>query len=109
MINLPITALDRLLPVPEGKRANQPLIDLAPDQTKVVLLALDGGVEVPPHAVAYEAGVQLLAGSIEVLLGETWHRLRPGQYLAVPRTVRHAVRALAPSHALVIHARGLTA
>ena len=109
MSDTPITDLSGFLPVPEGKRANQPLIDLAPDQTKVVMLALDGGVDVPPHAVAYEAGVLLLAGSIEVLLGETWHPLRPGQYLAVPRTVRHAVRALTSSHALVIHARGLTA
>jgi quercetin dioxygenase-like cupin family protein len=109
MFDYPITDLAAFVPIPAGKRASHPLIDLAPDQTKVVMLALDEGVEVPPHAVDYEAGVLLLAGSIEVMLGETWHPLRPGQYLAVPRTVRHAVRALTPSHALVIHARGLTA
>lgn len=105
---LPIVDLAAFLPFETGKRTNQALMDL-PAQTKLVLVALDGGAEVAPHAVPYEAGVLVLSGAIEVMLGDTWHPGRPGQYLPVPATVRHAVRASAPSHFLVVHARGLPA
>ncbi len=108
MFTLPVSDLMTSLPIEEGKRANQVLFDL-PGQTKVVLVAVDGGVEVPPHAVPYEAGVLVLGGALEVMLGETWYPAKPGQYLTVPINVRHSVRALEPSHFLVFHARGITA
>ena len=108
MSNFPITDLATFLPFDPGKRVNQALVDL-PTQTKVVLAALDGGVEVAPHAVPYEAGVLVLTGALEVLVDNSWHPARPGQYLPVPIGVRHAVRALEPSHFLVVHARSRTA
>ena len=104
----PITDLPTLLPFEAGKRTNQVLVDL-PSQSKLVLVALDGGVEVAPHAVPYAAGVLVLSGAVEVLLGETWHPAGPGQYVPVPVQTRHALRASEPSHVLVVHARGVTA
>lgn len=108
MSTFPIADLAAFLPFEKGKRTNQTLMDL-PAQTKVVLAALDGGAEVAPHAVPYQAGVLVLSGALEVMLGETWHSAKPGQYLPVPVGVRHAVRALEPSHFMVVHARSLTA
>jgi quercetin dioxygenase-like cupin family protein len=108
MTPFPVADLTDLLPFEQGRRTTQTLVDL-PGQTKLVLAALDGGAEVTPHAVPYEAGVLLLSGALEVMLGEAWHPAKPGQYLPVPIGVRHAVRALEPSHFLVVHARGLTA
>ena len=108
MPDFPIVDLASFLPFEKGKRATQTLVDL-PAQTKLVLAALDGGAEVAAHAVPYEAGVLVLSGELEVMLGETWHPAKPGEYLPVPIAVRHAVRALAPSHFLVVHARGVTA
>ncbi len=108
MATLPISELSAFLPFEPGKRVNQALVDL-PGQTKVVLVALDASTEVAPHAVPYQAGVLVLSGALEVMLGETWHPAGPGQYLPIPAGVRHAVRALEPSHFMVVHARGLTA
>lgn len=108
MLNFPVTDPAALPLIEKDKRVNQVLFDL-PGQTKIVLVAIDGGVEVPPHAVPYEAGVLVLAGALEVLLGETWHAAKPGHYLTVPVNVRHSVRALEPSHFLVFHARGVVA
>jgi quercetin dioxygenase-like cupin family protein len=108
MTTFPIVDLVPFLPFEKGKRTTQTLVDL-PAQTKLVLAALDGGAEIPPHAVPYEAGVLVLSGALEVMLGDAWHPARPGQYLPVPIGVRHAVRALEPSHFLVVHARGITA
>ena len=108
MSSLPINDLLEFLPFEKGKRANQALVDL-PGQTKLVLVALDGGAEVPPHEVSYQAGVLVLSGALEVMLGSAWSPARPGQYLPIPAGTRHAVRALEPSHFVVVHARGLTA
>ena len=107
-ISIPMTNPAADLPIEAGKRVNQTLIDME-GQTKVVLVALDAGVEVAPHAVPYEAGVLLLSGALEVSLDGVWHPVRPGQYAKVPIQVRHSVRALEPSHFLVVHARGVTA
>ena len=106
MANFPITDLSAFLPFEKDKRTNQSLFDL-PDGTKLVLVALDAGATVPPHAVPYEAGVLVLSGSMEVMLGEAWHPAKPGQYLSVPINVQHSLRALEPSHFLVLHARSL--
>ena len=108
MSTLPIADLPAFLPFERGKRTNQTLVDL-PGQTKVVLVALDGHTEVAPHAVPYQAGVLVLSGALEVMLGETWHAAKPGQYLPIPAGVRHALRASEPSHFMVVNARGLTA
>lgn len=108
MTTFPVTDLNAFLPFEKGKRANQTLFDLQ-GQTKVVFVALDAGVEVPPHAAPYEAGVLVLSGALEVMLNDTWHPGKPGQYLTVPINVRHSVRAIEPSHFLVVHARGITA
>lgn len=108
MSAFPITDLAAFLPFEPGRRANQSLFDL-PGQSKLVLVAMDGGSEVAPHAVPYQAGVLVLSGALDVLLGDTWHPAKPGQFLSIPVNVRHAVRALAPSHFIVVHARELTA
>lgn len=105
---LPITDLPAFLPFEKGKRTTSTLLDL-PGQSKLVLAALDGGADIAAHQVPYQAGVLALSGAFEVMLDETWHALRPGQFLAIPAGCRHALRASEPSHFIVVHARGLSA
>lgn len=102
----PITSLTEALPMPEGQRASLTLLDLK-NETKIVLVAIPGGNQVPEHKVAYPASVLLLSGSVEVMLGTAWTRLSPGDSLPIEPELLHAVRASVPSYVLVTHLRGL--
>jgi quercetin dioxygenase-like cupin family protein len=104
----PITDLTEVLPMPKAERAMLTLLDLKGD-TKLVLAALPAGAQVPAHQVPYPASVVLLSGSIEVLLGEAWKRVDPGETAAVPANLLHAVRATESSYFLAIHLRALGA
>lgn len=100
-----ITSFQEALPMPEKDRAMLPLIDIK-DGTKLVLVALPAGGQVPPHKAPYLASVQLLTGRIEALKGETWHSLAPGERLIFDEDELHAVKALESSYLLVTHMRG---
>ncbi len=102
----PITNLSETLPMHEGQRASLPLLDLKND-TKLVLVALPSGVQIPAHAAPYPASVLLLSGAIEVMLGETWKRVGPGEGVPIEADLLHAIRAIEPSYFLVTHLRGL--
>lgn len=100
-----ITNLQEALPVPLKGRATLPLIDL-PEDTKLVLVAMDTGVEIAPHQAPYPASVQLLSGRIDVLLGEGWKPVVPGGRVFIEEGLTHAVRTFEPSYFLVTHLRG---
>lgn len=104
----PITNLGETLPMPESQRASLALLDLKND-TKLVLAALPAGAQVPPHQAPYPASVLLLSGSIDVMLGETWKPVTPGELVLVESGLLHAVRASEPSYFLITHLRGLGA
>lgn len=108
MINLPINTLETLLPILPGARNVMPLMDL-PGGARVVLAALDGGVVVPPHPMPREATLLLLSGAIDFLIEDTWHSVRPGQFLRIPNQASHSVRALEPSRFLVVQAQAAQA
>ena len=101
MVHLPITSLDALLPIQPGQRSVLPLLDL-PGQAKVVLAALDAGVEVPPHPMPWEATILLLSGAIEFQVDAVRHVLRPGDFLRIPGSAMHTVRATEPSRFIVL-------
>ncbi len=103
---IPITNLSDTLPMPEGQRASLPLLDLKND-TKLVLVALPSGVQIPAHAAPYPASVLLLSGAIEVMLGETWKQVGPGELVPNAEELLHSARASEPSYFLVSHLRGL--
>lgn len=105
---LPAASLSELLPMPEGQKTSLPLLDVKND-TKLVLVAIPGGTEIAAHQVPYPATVLLLNGSIDVMLGETWTSMAPGETLAVPTDLRHAIRAGKASYFIVAHLRGLGA
>ncbi|MDE3244859.1 MAG: hypothetical protein KGN80_02140 [Acidobacteriota bacterium] len=102
----PITSLNETLPMPETQRATLPLLDLKND-TKLVLVALPGGAQVPAHQAPYPASVLLLSGSIEVMKGEAWKRIGPGASVPIDAEVPHSIKAVEPSYFLVTHFRGL--
>lgn len=99
-----ITNFQEALPMPEKDRAMLPLIDIK-DDTKLVLVALPTGGQVPPHKAPYLASVQLLTGRIEALKGETWHTLAPGERILFDENELHSVKALEASYFLVTHMR----
>lgn len=101
MVHLPITSLDGLLPIQPGQRTVLPLLDL-PGQAKVVLASLDAGVEVPPHPMPWEATILLVSGAIEFQIDEAWHSLHPGDFLRIPGSAMHTVRATEPSRFIVL-------
>jgi quercetin dioxygenase-like cupin family protein len=103
-----LPSLAEALPMPDGQRASLPLLDLK-DDTKVVLVAIPAGGQIPAHQVPYPASVLLLSGSIEMMLGEEWTKLAPGTALAIGTGMPHAIRAGAPSYFIVTHLRGLGA
>ena len=102
----PASPFAEILPMPESQKATHTLLDLKND-TKVVLVAIPGSVQIPAHQVPYPASVLLLSGSVEVMLGETWTRVAPGTTVPIPEGVMHAVRAGEASYFIVTHLRGL--
>lgn len=101
---MPITNLQEALPMPESQRAMLPLIDVE-HGTKVVLVALPEGVKIPPHKAPYPASAQLLTGRIEVLKGETWIPMVPGDRVVFDQDQAHALTGLESSYILVTHMR----
>lgn len=102
---LPLTELEASLPFRKGERNLMPLLDL-PGGAKVVLAALDAGVTIPPHPMPCEATLLLISGAIEFLIGETWHTVKPSQFLRVPGGSMHAVKAIEASRFLVVQSLG---
>ena len=102
---MPITNLQEALPMPEAQRATLTLLDV-PHGTKLVLVALPGNVQIAPHRAPYPASVQLLTGHIEVMKGEAWISMAPGERVVFDRDQPHALKGLEPSYLLVTHMRG---
>ena len=102
----PITNLNEALPMPESQRASLTLLDLKND-TKLVLVALPGGAQIPAHQAPYPASVLLLSGAIEVLLGERRQQVGPGEVVPIETGLLHSVRAADSSYFLVTHLRSL--
>jgi quercetin dioxygenase-like cupin family protein len=101
---MPITNLQEALPMPEAQRANLPLIDVE-HGVKVVLVALPKGVKIAPHQAPYVASAQLLTGHIEVLKGDAWIPMAPGERVVFDKDQPHALTGLESSYILVTHMR----
>jgi quercetin dioxygenase-like cupin family protein len=94
------------LPIPAGGIASRPLLDLAGD-TKVVLFALDQGQEISPHRSPFPAQVLLLAGQLQVLVGDVTHTLQPGEEVPLPFGLPHGLVAKTPSHFVLVMKRAV--
>ena len=102
---MPIKNLQDALPMPESLRATLSLIDVE-HGTKLVLVALPKDVLIPPHKAPYPASTQLLTGRIEVLKGETWIPMLPGERVVFDKDQPHALKAFESSYLIVTHMRG---
>lgn len=63
-------------------------------EIRVVLQAMRPEARLAEHHAHGPITVQVLEGEIEFSVGETVHLLRPGDLLALPARVPHAVRAV---------------
>jgi quercetin dioxygenase-like cupin family protein len=103
-----VTTYAEALAIPEGGIASRPLLEVK-EGTKLVLFALDKNQEISAHKSPFPAAVLLLEGSIEVLVGETWHLLKPSEQIALPLGLPHGIRALDASHFLLTMLRAVKA
>jgi len=101
----PASSFSEILPMPEDQRSTLTLLEVK-DDTKMVLVALPGSVQIPAHKVPYPASLLLLSGSVEVMLGEAWTRVVPGTTVPIPEGILHAVKGVEASYFIVTHLRG---
>lgn len=71
------------------------------EDLEVIRIVLRKGQALPPHRVAGSVSLQCLEGSLEVMLGQNFHKLQRDQLIHLPLGLPHAVRALEDSSALV--------
>ncbi|MFA5073548.1 MAG: cupin domain-containing protein [Nitrospirota bacterium] len=100
----PITNLKDEMPVTRGAIASRPLLDI-PGSMKLVLFAMDEGQEISAHTTLFPAQVHLLDGAISVMVDNAWTDLAPGDQKSLPKGVPHGVRAIVPSHWLLVMRR----
>lgn len=100
-----ITNLQEALPMPETQRATLPFIDIE-HGLKLLLVALPKECQIAPHKAPYPASVQLLTGRIEVMKGEAWIPMFPGERVIFDPDQPHALKAFENSYLLVTHMRG---
>jgi quercetin dioxygenase-like cupin family protein len=64
---------------------------------RVVIFAFDTGQELTEHTAAVDAIVQVVAGRLQLTLGEERVEAVPGSWVRMPAHLPHSVRALEPS------------
>jgi quercetin dioxygenase-like cupin family protein len=77
------------------------------DGAKVVLFALDQGQEISPHLSPFPASVVLLSGHMQVQVGPRTHDVLPHEEVAFPMGHPHGLKALAPSHFMLVMKRAV--
>ncbi len=72
----------------------------------ITLFAFDAGQELSEHTSAYDAFVQVLDGTVELVIGGARVVVEPGQAVVMPAGVPHAVRGPGPFKMLLSMVRG---
>ncbi|HTJ78296.1 MAG TPA: cupin domain-containing protein [Rariglobus sp.] len=68
---------------------------------KIVLFAMDGGSTIAEHTNPNHAFIQVLTGSLNLVLAGEPRVLAPGEFLHMPPLLPHEVRANTPSSFLL--------
>ena len=76
------------------------------EQVRLVVFAFDAGQELTDHTAAVAAIVELVAGRINLGLGDEQVEMVPGSWVHMPANLRHSVVALEPSVMLLTMLRG---
>lgn len=76
------------------------------EKVRLVVFALDAKQELTDHTAAVAAIVELIAGRINLGLGEEQVEMVPGSWVHMPANLRHSVAALEPSVMLLTMLRG---
>ena len=74
------------------------------DRTSQSWVELDEGVAFPTHQHPHEQAVNVLEGTLELVVGGQTHRLDPGQTYVIPPDVPHSGRALSRCRVLDVFA-----
>jgi len=99
-----ITNLSEALHISKDSIASRPLIDL-PGSTKLVLFAMDKDQEISAHSAPFPARVICLEGKLEVVVDGTWKTLSGKESIDLPAKIPHGIKALSPSHWLLLMLR----
>ncbi len=60
----------------------------------VTLFAFDKGEELSEHTAPFDALVQIVDGTAEIIIGGNVHKLIAGQSIIMPAAIPHAVKAI---------------
>jgi len=63
------------------------------DKGNITLFAFDAGQKLSEHTAPFDALVQVLAGSAEIVIGGNPNQLASGQSIIMPANISHAVNA----------------
>jgi len=63
------------------------------DKGNITLFAFDAGQKLSEHTAPFDALVQVLAGSAEIVIGGNPNQLTSGQSIIMPANIPHAVNA----------------
>jgi len=72
----------------------------------LTLFAFDKGQELSEHSAPYDACVQVIDGTGEILINKVPFRLSAGEFIIMPSNVPHAVRAVEKFKMLLTMLRG---
>lgn len=59
----------------------------------ITLFSFDKGEQLSPHSAPYDALVQVIEGTAEIVIGGEKHTLTAGESIVMPANIEHAVNA----------------
>jgi quercetin dioxygenase-like cupin family protein len=89
------SALNELVDIAEGAIVSRVLASSSGGT--VTLFAFDGGQGLSEHSAPFDALVQVLDGSLELLIGGVDVRVSEGEIVRMPAKVPHALHAPGPA------------
>jgi quercetin dioxygenase-like cupin family protein len=60
---------------------------------RITLFAFDKGEKLSPHSTPYDALIQIVEGEGEVVIAETTHQVKEGEFIILPKNILHSVNA----------------
>jgi len=63
------------------------------EKGNITLFAFDAGQKLSEHTAPFDAMVQVMQGSAEIVIGGKPHQLEAGQSIIMPANIPHAVNA----------------
>ena len=98
-----VRKMSELLAVQTGAVVSRTVID---EKTgTITLFAFDEGQGLSEHSAPFDAYVQIVEGSMEIVIGGEAYDLSAGEMIIMPADVPHALKATLPAKMLLVMIR----